>query len=46
MFLQNGSLKVFKPVAKKEKITENFGNIFPKYSLERILSLRKFLAIQ
>jgi len=32
--------KVFKPVAKKEKITENFENIFPKYSLKIIY--RKF----
>jgi len=32
----NGALKFFKPVAKKEKITEIFENIFPKYSLKRI----------
>jgi len=32
--------KFFKPAAKKEKITENFENIFPKYPLKRIF--RKF----
>jgi len=40
IFLRNGALKFFKPVAKKEKITENFENIFPKYPLKRIF--RKF----
>jgi len=35
-FYKNGALKFFKPVAKKEKITKNFKNIFPKYPLKRI----------
>jgi len=35
-FLWNGALKFFKPVTKKERITENYKNIFPKYPLKRI----------
>jgi len=35
-FLRNGTLKFFKPVAKKEKITENFEIIFLKYPLKSI----------
>jgi len=42
-------VKYFKPEAKKEKITENYINIFSKMFIKEIfsknLSLQKFLAI-
>jgi len=38
-------LKFFKPVAKKENITKNFKNIFPKYSLKRIFQKFKLTKI-
>jgi len=44
-FLRNGALKLFKPVAKNERITENFENIFPKYSLKRIFRKFKLMKI-
>jgi len=45
IFLQNGALNFFKPVAKKEKITENFENIFLKYPLKRIFQKLKLTKI-
>jgi len=34
-FFMNGVLKFFKPVAKREKITKNFKNIFSKIFIEK-----------